>query len=106
MKRYKAYRSEPKGSVLTYYEDSSLLARRSGLTVANMVASVLSGSSVSINTQAYTAANNSLAYQINFLNAGNAVVRITTTFSGTDETKVSDYHYKVLDNEMAHSDYV
>ena len=71
-----------------------------------MIASILSGSSVSVNSQTFTSADNQLAYQLRFNNAGKAVVRITVTFSGTDETKISDYHYTTIDNQSTSVGYV
>ena len=103
--RYKAHRNNPKGAIVTYYDDSSLIAQRTGLVVSNMAASILSGTAVVIQSQSYDAALNQLAYQINFQNAGEAVVRVTTTFNGTDETNVADYKYRVLDNAYS-LDYV
>ncbi len=60
---------------------------------------MLSGAAVSIESQTLNAAKDELAYQLNFSQAGKAIVRITTTFTGTTETKLSDYHYTVIDNE-------
>jgi len=97
--RYAQRRNEPKGSVITYYDDSSLIARRTNLTVSNMVASVTSGRAVSVNNQQFASSTNQLSYQIAFNESGSSTVRVTTTFASSDEVKVSDYRYQVLPND-------
>ena len=103
--RYKAHRSGEKNNVRTYYEDFSVIARRSGLTVDTSTASVTSGNSVSIASQAYSQDLDSLAYQISFNTPGKSVVTLTTTFVGSDEKDVRSYHYTVIDNSLPLQDY-
>lgn len=95
-RRYNRRINRVQGTVETFMEDSTVVARNLGLTVADMVASVVSGTAVSIPNQAYS--DETLSFQVNFREPGQATVKIVTTFVGSDEQIVSLYLIRTLDD--------
>ena len=83
----------PKGSITTFYEDASMHEARSGLTVATMVATVIDGTSITIESQTYSAANKELSFQLNFARAGAINLEVATTFSGSSEKVITPYRF-------------
>ena len=94
--RYKQVINRVKGTIETFEEDASVAASEVGVTVANMVPTVVSGNAVSVVSSSFS--DESLTYQINFREIGSSVLKITTTFSGTDEAIVSLYLLRTLDD--------
>lgn len=101
---YNVYKSAPKGSVKTYTRYRSVVAADLGLTIANIVASVVEGDSVSIESQTFS--TNKIDFQVNFSTAGKSIVRITTTFDSSSEQHVEDILFQTLDNTIPFTDYV
>lgn len=103
--RYAKHLNHPKGMVKTFKEYGSVLAAKKGLTIAGMVASVVSGSGVTIQSQAYSAGV--LSFQLNFNDVGTTIIKVTTTYTGSDEANVKLYKAKTLDDgEGFFPDYV
>lgn len=98
--RYKSRRHMNKGSVRTYYDDASVIANRSGLTIADMTATS-SDPCISVNSQQLATDRDELAYQLRANEAGKSVITITITFGSTAETEVYSYLYTVLDNSIS-----
>ena len=94
--RYAKIVNRPKGTVETFEQDASVVADNSGLAVDTMVASITSGTGATINSQSY--ATESLLFQMNFSQVGSTVVKITTTFSGSDETQVQTWLLRTTDD--------
>ena len=90
--------SRTKGTVETFYEDSSVLADNIGIPVADMTATVMAGTSASISSQTYSGTNEELAFTMNFSSVGKVMVRVQTTFSGSEETVTTMYQFRSLDD--------
>lgn len=95
--RYDHIYNRVKGSVESFQEDASRASDVAASAVATMVASVTSGSSVSIVAQTYTAATESLAFQLNFSQVGSTVIKVTTTFDIGDAT-VTTYLFRTTED--------
>lgn len=94
--RYKQIINRVKGTIETFEEDSSVAVSEVGVAALNMVPTVVSGNSVSVVSSTFS--GESLTYQLNFREIGSSVLKITTTFVGTDETIVSLYLIRTLDD--------
>lgn len=94
--KYLRTENRVKGKVETFSEDASVFLAQRGLTIADMVASVVSGDAVSINSQ--SRANDLLSFQISFNQIGESVVKVTTTVSGNDENAISLWRFRTLDD--------
>jgi hypothetical protein len=95
--RYDHIHNRVKGSIETFGEDASRASDVAASAVTTMVASVTSGSSASIVAQTYTAATESLAFQLNFSQVGSTVIKVTTTFDTGDST-VTAYLFRTTDD--------
>jgi hypothetical protein len=87
-----------KGTIETFSEDASVIADNSGLAVSTMTAVIVSGTSLSIESQSY--ASETLLYQLNFSKAGSTILKVTTTFSGSSEAIVTIYLFRTIDPEQ------
>ena len=96
--KYQKVHSRPRGTIETFAEDSSVAASISGMTIANMVASVTSGSSASIVLQSYNPADEVLYYQVSFADPGTSILKTTTIYTGSAETTVTMYKFRTLDD--------
>ena len=80
------------GNVRTYFDDASTAARRSGLTLENVVADVEDGSGITIEDQDFDSSTGQIRFQLSFNQPGEALIRLTTTFASSRETIVERYH--------------
>lgn len=96
-----------KGTIETFYEDASVASDNSGLTVADMEASITAGSAVSITSQSYSTTNEELSFTVNFANEGVSIIKVQTTFDSSSEVITSLYKFRALDDgTSSFNDYV
>ena len=96
--KYQKIHNRPKGTIETFSEDASVASDISALTVANMVASIASGSSAEITTQSYNSGEEALYYQVRFSEIGSTAIKVVTTFTGSAEAIVSVYKFRTTND--------
>lgn len=103
MKLDRIQRPRWKGSVETFMEDASVYAQDSGLVVDTMSAHVEAGRAVTIGDQSFDSEKDELQYIVNFANAGEAIVQITTTFVGSPEKTISSIMFRTSEPYTLHT---
>ena len=85
-------------SVETFTEDASRASGVVTLPVNDMVASVVSGTAVTINAQSFFPSSESLAFQVNFSRVGECSLKVETTFTGSSDKIITLYRFRSLDD--------